>query len=160
MMALLLVSGAIFAQSPIAKGKMQINAGVGVSTIGAPFYVGLDYGVHSDITVGGELSYRSYNEYRIERSYKSSIIGVLGNANYHFNKLLKIPKQYDIYAGLNLGFYVWNSPRDYIGVHEGGLGLGGQIGGRYYFNNKLGINLEIGGSNALSAGKFGVSVKL
>ena len=40
------------------KGGLQLNAGVGVSGWGIPVYVGLDYGVTDEITVGGELSYR------------------------------------------------------------------------------------------------------
>ena len=39
--------------------------------------------------------------------------------------------------------------------------LGFQIGGRYYFTNKVGINLEFGGGhNTLSGGKIGISIKL
>ena len=41
-----------------------------------------------------------------------------------------------------------------------GLGIGGQVGGRYYFNDKVGINLEFGGGNAFGGGKVGVSVRL
>jgi len=73
---------------------------------------------------------------------------------------LNIPSPWDFYAGLNLGFYSWNSPRDYEGSHTSGLGLGGQIGGRYYFSNKVGINLEFGGGNAFSGGKFGLTIKI
>jgi hypothetical protein len=40
------------------------------------------------------------------------------------------------------------------------VGLGAQIGGRYYLSDKVGLNLEFGGGNAFSGGKFGVSIKL
>jgi outer membrane immunogenic protein len=40
------------------------------------------------------------------------------------------------------------------------LGLGIQVGGRYYFNEKFGLNLEFGGGNYVSGGKFGISLKL
>jgi len=40
------------------------------------------------------------------------------------------------------------------------LGIGGQIGGRYYFTEKFGVNLEFGGGNAYSGGKLGISIKL
>ena len=82
------------------------------------------------------------------------------NGNYHFNTLLDIPTNWDFYAGLNLGFYFWNSDDDYPGTRSSGLALGGQIGGRYYFSKKFGINLEAGGANAFSGGKFGVTIKL
>jgi len=40
------------------------------------------------------------------------------------------------------------------------LGLGAQVGGRYYISNKVALNLEFGGGNAFSGGKFGLTFKL
>lgn len=155
-----LLFGATYGQSPLPIGKTQLNAGLGLSEWGAPFYIGIDYSVNKDITVGGEYSYRSYYDYWDDIRFHHSIMGFSGNGNYHFNSLLKIPQMWDFYAGLNLGFFVWSSPDDYHGSHTSGLGLGAQIGGRYYFTNKFGLNLEFGGGNEFSGGKFGVSIKL
>ncbi len=149
-----------FAQNPINEGEAQLNFGVGLSSWGVPVYLGVDFGVHPDITVGGELSFRNYNDRYLESKYDHSIFGVSGNANYHFNRALNIPNNWDFYAGLNLGFYHWNSPNDYRGRYNSGLGLGAQIGGRYYFSDNLGINLELGGGNVFSGGKFGLTLKL
>jgi len=159
-LSFLLFSSIIYAQSPIAKGESQLNAGVGLSSWGVPVYIGLDYGVHPDITVGGELSYRSYSDKYANVNYDHSVIGISGNGNYHFNRVLEIPKKWDFYAGLNLGFYIWNSPNDYQGSHSSGLGLGAQVGGRYFFSDKIGLNLEFGGGNAFSGGKLGLTFKL
>lgn len=159
-LALMIAVVAIFAQNPVAKGQAQINAGVGLSSWGIPLYVGFDYGVHKDVTLGGELSYRSYDDDHDHHDYRHSVTGISGNVNYHFSHILNIPRDWDFYAGLNVGFYVWNSPKDYHGDHSSGLGLGAQIGGRYYFNDKIGINLELGGGNAFSGGKLGLSFKL
>lgn len=157
---LLLTYGAAFSQSPLPVGKTQLNLGVGLSEWGVPFYVGLDHSIHKDITIGGEFSYRSYNEKWGEYKYHHNIMGFSGNGNYHFNSLLNIPQNWDFYAGLNLGFFVWSSPDAYKGSHSSGLGLGAQIGGRYYLSEKIGLNLEFGGGNAFSGGKFGISIKL
>jgi len=158
---LLIAASVIFAQeSPIAKGQAQINFGVGFSSWGIPLYAGFDYGVHKDITIGAEISFRSYNDDWDHDKYHHSVFGFLGNANYHFNTILNIPSNWDFYAGLNLGFYSWSSPNDYDGSHSSGLGIGAQIGGRYYFSDKVGINLEFGGGNSVSGGKFGLSIKL
>jgi outer membrane immunogenic protein len=157
---LLIAATAMFAQSPIDKGQAQFNAGVGLSSWGVPVYLGLDYGVHKDITIGGEFSFRSFNDNWSSHSYNHSIIGISGNANYHFNSLLNIPTNWDFYIGPNIGFYIWSSPTGYEGSHASGLGLGAQIGGRYYFSEKFGINLEFGGANVFSGGKFGISLKL
>ena len=144
----------IFAQNPVAKGQTQINAGVGLSSWGVPVYLGLDYGAGKDVTVGGEISYRSYRHKHHSHYYDHSVTGISGNVNYHFNRVLNIPRNWDFYAGLNLGFYIWNDDYDDDYYDESSnLGLGAQIGGRYYFSNTVGINLELGGNNAFSGGK-------
>lgn len=148
------------AQSPLPVGKAQLNLGFGFSNRGLPVYGGFDYSVHKDITIGAEFSYRSYRENWKSDTYRHNIMGFSGNANYHFNHLFKIPTTWDLYAGLNAGFYTWNSPSGYDGTYRSGFGLGAQVGGRYYFTNKLGVNLEFGGGNAFSGGKFGISIKL
>jgi outer membrane immunogenic protein len=143
-------------QNPQEK-RNQLNAGIGLSGWGVPVYVGLDFGIHKDISFGIEGSFRSYNQNYTGSNYYSSITGLSGNMNYHFNRILEIPSNWDFYAGLNLGYYFWHSSSDYPGNGSSGLGLGGQIGGRYYINNRLGLNLEFGGGNAFSQGKFGIS---
>ena len=148
-----------YAQSPLRVGQTQLNVGLGLSDYGLPVYVGFDHAVHPDITLGGELSYRGYDDHDYY-DYHLNSWGISGNGNYHFNSILDIPRNWDFYAGLNVGFYVWNAPDGYHGDHTSGLGLGAQIGGRYYFNNKVGINLEVGGGNEFSGGKIGLTVKL
>lgn len=149
----------IKAQSPIEVGQSQINGGFGFSNYGLPVYVGFDYGFREDVTLGGEVSFRSYNDNIIGTKYSHTIIGISGNANYHFNSLLDISSDYDVYAGLNIGFYIWNSSGGYPGNRTSGLGLGLQVGGRYYFNDNWGVNLEFGGGNAASGGKIGISYR-
>ena len=149
-----------YAQSPLPIGKAQLNAGVGFSDWGVPLYLGFDYSVHKDITIGGELSFRSYNENYRGTGYNHNIMGISGNGNYHFNTVLNIPSNWDFYAGLNLGFYTWTSSSDYPGNHNSGIWLGAQVGGRYYFTDKVGINLELSGGNAFSGGKIGLTFKL
>jgi outer membrane immunogenic protein len=61
---------------------------------------------------------------------------------------------------LNVGFYDWNTPNDYHGDHTSGLGIGAQVGGRYFFTNKVGLNFELGGGNEFSGGKIGLTIKL
>lgn len=161
--SLLFITHLSFGQYALSKGESQLNAGLGFSSWGLPVYVGFDVGVHPDISVGGELSYRSYNERWRGDRYKRSIFGIAGNGNYHFNTVLNIPKEWDFYAGLSVGFFVWSDPDDdeYDGDNTSGLGLGAQIGGRYYFNERFGINLELGGGpNVFGGGKFGITLKL
>lgn len=148
---------AVSAQSSLDKGRKQLNAGFGFSGWGVPLYIGIDFGVSRDITLGLEASFRSYKENYNNSNYNSSIFGFSGNGNYHFNRVLNIPSNWDFYAGLNVGFYGWSSPSGYPGSGNSGLGLGAQIGGRYFFTDRFGINLEFGGGNAFSQGKFGIT---
>jgi hypothetical protein len=143
-------------QNPQDK-RNQLNAGIGLSEWGIPVYVGLDFGIHRDLSFGIEGSFRSYNQNYTGSKYNSSIIGLSGNMNYHFNRILEIPRIWDFYAGLNLGYYFWSTSSNYPGNGSSGLGLGAQIGGRYYINNNFGLNLEVGGGNAFTGGKFGIS---
>jgi hemolysin activation/secretion protein len=158
--AFLLAFSMAKSQNPLPVGRAQFNAGLGFSGWGVPVYAGVDFGVQQNITLGGELSVRSYRENWKSNYYRHNIIGISANGNYHFNTVLDIPRQYDFYAGLNVGFYVWNSPDGYPGNHSSGLGLGAQIGGRYYFTNKVGLNVEVGGGDVFSDGKIGLTFKL
>ena len=150
----------VHAQYALKTGKMQFNGGVGLSSWGLPVYAGIDYGFDKNISFGGELSFRSFNERVFGVRYTSSIIGVTGNANYHLVELLGIDDLFDVYAGLNLGFYIWNTSGDYNGNGSTGLGIGAQIGGRYYFKKNMAVNVELGGGNAFSGGKVGLSILL
>jgi len=139
------------------ENRNQLNAGIGLSGWGVPVYAVLDFGIHRDVSFGIEGSFRSFNQNYTGSRYNSSIIGLSGNVNYHFNRILEIPKNWDFYAGLNLGYYFWSTQSNYPGSGSSGLGLGGQIGGRYYINDRFALNLEVGGGNAFSEGKFVIS---
>src|SRR6187402_503151 len=113
-------------QAPIPVGGKQLNAGLGFSSSGIPIYAGMDFGVHKDITVGGELSFRHYSDDWEGNSYGHSGFGVLAICNYHFNSLLKMDPKWNLYAGVNIGFTFWISADDYKGDTSSGLGFGGQ----------------------------------
>lgn len=159
-MILILSVSTTFAQSPLSNNQTQLNVGVGFSDWGVPVYIGFDHGISKNFSLGGELSYRHYEEYWQDIYYSHSITGLSGNINYHFNQLFRIRPTWDLYAGLNAGFYIWNSPNTYRGTESTGLGLGTQIGIRYYLSRKVALNLEFGSGNAFSNGKLGLSIKL
>jgi outer membrane immunogenic protein len=153
------------AQGSLEKGKAQLNAGFGFSTWGVPIYVGVDFGVHEDITVGGQLSYRNYAHSYVGDRYSQSLTVIGVNGNYHFNRILELPSEFDLYAGVTLGYYVWsdvrwkNNNQVVYGGEASGLGADIQVGGRYFFNDHFGINLELGGGTG-AAGRFGITYKL
>jgi outer membrane immunogenic protein len=145
--------------------SVLLNLGIGLSNWGVPVYGGLEAYVHPDFTLGGVVSYRrhfsDWNDYR----YDFSITTISAVGNYHFNRVLNIPHNWDLYLGANLGYSIANYVRpvgapvyDYRRV--GGLAAGLQLGGRYYFSRNAGLNLEIGGGNVLSDARFGITFRL
>lgn len=152
MLALSMLMLAANAQSPVGKGGKQINFGTGISSWGVPLYFGMDFGVHQDITAGFVVSARSHPDVLV--------LGFAGVGNYHFNRILEIPREWDLYAGLSLGFFVWNWDSKYIGSKNSPLGLDLQVGGRYFWSDRWGVNLELGGGSAMSGGRIGLTRKL
>ena len=151
-------------QNALPKGGMQINGGLGFSGNGIPVYGGMDFGVHQDMTVGFEVGFRSY----ADGDWRHNAFSLAGTFNYHLNRLIGLPSNFDLYAGANVGYVNWNNRWQGPGSAEdwndnrysSGLGIGIQVGGRYYFNQNWGINLEFNGGNRLSGGRIGVSYRL
>jgi hypothetical protein len=151
---------AVNAQYALKTGGRQLNAGFGSSNRGIPIYVGMDWGVQKDISIGGEFSFRNYNENFLTTNYRHTVIGLMANGNYHFNGITDIPEEYDLYAGLGVGFFLVSASSGYTGDVGSGVGIGAQVGARYYFNSKLALNIEFNSNTVLSGGKIGVTYKL
>ncbi len=160
-----------YSQGTLTKGKAQLNAGLGFSGWGIPLYVGVDFGVGKYWTIGPELSYRSYNEvYNRDYEYYYGVLGIGFNGNFHFNKVFDLPKEWDIYAGGTAGFFIWNNSWKWRGngnkpdnfdpryPRSSGLGLGAQVGARYFISKNFGFNLELGGGS-VTGGKLGITYK-
>ncbi|CAN1574486.1 Outer membrane protein beta-barrel domain containing protein [Flavobacteriaceae bacterium] len=153
------ITNGVMAQSPLEEGGVQLNAGVGTSGWGIPVYFGLDYGIAKDFTLGGQISFQSDDYNDNNKNYNSSAVGISGNGNYHFNSLLNIPSKFDFYAGASLTYYIWNYDNNNHPDNTS-LGLGLQVGGRYFFSNNFGVNLELGGNTGTSGAKVGVTFKI
>jgi len=131
-----------FSQSaPLSKGGKQLNFGLGFSSHGIPAYVGMDFAFHNDWTAGPVI------KVVIDEDV---YIGALGRVDYHWNRLLEIPRNWDFYLGANVGF---------LSGEDNGLDLGLQLGGRYYWSDKWGLNLEFGGGTGYGT-SIGLSMKL
>ncbi len=145
-LAALMFSGLIFAQdgkAPLSKGEMQLNFGLGFSIDGLPVYGGIDVAVHDDITVGGNMAFDL-------AGFDYMILNARGD--YHWNRLMGIPSNWDFYTGLNLGGSVG------MGSYDSGLHLDIHLGGRWYWNEKWALNMEIGGGTGFGS-SIGVSMK-
>ena len=179
MRSLLLIScltAFVFAHTAKAQNNgfpvTHFNAGIGASGWGIPLYASYDVNVAQDINIGGRLSFQTKKEGAVSfagrNEWRHTIIGINGVGYYYLNRVLDIPAEYDFYGGLALGFYIWNTkairsdsgPLVTSGGGSGGLGLSLLAGGRYYFNDKLGANLELDGGNVISGVRIGVTWKL
>ena len=132
-LAMFLIAGSILAQdgeAPLQKGQKQVNFGLGFDSNGFPVYAGIDFAVHNDVTVGPMVKVKFDNDY--------TTFSAVGRADYHVNRIMVIPRNWDFYAGGNLGFSVGN---------DFDVDFGLQVGGRWFWNEKWGLNLEFGGGN-------------
>ncbi|MCB0473339.1 MAG: outer membrane beta-barrel protein [Flavobacteriaceae bacterium] len=163
LLALLLISTVGFSQR-IMEGDTELNVGIGFSSGGwsIPIYGGIDYGVTDDISVGGMVSFSSQDYAYEAGKFKGKWMSIGANGNYHFNTLLNIPDEFDVYAGLTLAYnsFSYDYPNDYAIRYKGsGIGLAAQIGGRYFFSENIGVNLEFGGGDIASGGKAGITIR-
>ncbi len=127
--------------APLSEGEKQLNFGTGLSGYGIPAYVGLDFAVHNEWTVGPVVKIHIDDDIRF---------GALGRVDYHWNRLLEIPSEFDFYLGANVGL---------ISGDDLEFDLGLQLGGRWYWSEKWGLNVELGGGNGYGT-TVGLSMKL
>jgi outer membrane immunogenic protein len=152
------ITSTAFAQGTLDKGAAQLNAGLGFSAWGTPVYFGADFGVHEDITIGPRISHRNYGRRLDGFNRRQSVTALSFNGNYHFNRILGIAPEWDLYAGATLSYFWWSSV-NWAGSYGSGLGLDFQVGARYFFSDKVGLNLELGGGH-VAGGLFGITIKL
>ena len=144
LLGLLFIAGSMIAQegaAPLSKGGKQLNLGLGFSGYGLPLYAGMDFAFHNDWTAGPVVKLVIDDDIRF---------GALGRVDYHWNRLIGIPSNWDFYLGASAGFLSGN---------DAGLSLGLQLGGRWYWSEKWGLNLEFGGGTGYGT-SFGVSMKM
>lgn len=145
-----LASGICLAQAPIKIGETQLNTGLGlVQNQGPSFSIGIDYGLVSNVSIGGNIYFGWYS-----RDEYNHTVGIETVGNYHFNELLKIKDpRWDVYAGLGLR-YSWSlNSYSYFDFNT-------HVGGRYFFNDKIGLNVEMAPGLIFSYIMAGVTIKL
>jgi outer membrane immunogenic protein len=121
----------------MVKSTIQATLGVGISNYGAPQFLGVDYGLFRDLSLGVEFS----NRYSNETFKKYRIIGSQANVNYH----LKIyDEHWDLYAGGQFNYWLVTENIKNIELDSATSGFGGQLGMHYFFNRHFAVNTELG----------------
>jgi len=156
-------SNKIEAQQSFAKGDINIGVGLGLgSTIGGGLPLGFhaEYAIAQDISVGAYFAFASYsNAY-----YKTNVMVLGARGAYHFGNVLNLPDTIDLYGGAGLYNYgVTYKEKDntdiaYSGWNGSGLNFGIHIGGRYYFSDRLGVQVDLG--NGIAYLQAGITYKL
>ena len=145
-----------YAQNPIRKGEMQLNFGLGASTFGLPLYIGFDYGIHENISIGPIVSFRAYPTRGFDAvgnrvTYNHTAFGIGYTGDFHFNNLLDIPREFDVYAGATISYFFVSSPGGYVGTAIPNVGVNPHVGGRYNFNPKWSLMAQIDAGTHSSA---------
>jgi len=142
------------------KGVTNLNAGVSIGGFAGgygtsdfpPISLGLQFGIHEKISVGGIVGYSSSsydygswfgNDY--SWTYRYILVGARGE--YHFIDL--DVKDVDVYGGLTIGYNIVSvsEPTGFSGSYSVGasyLFYGFHAGARYMFSPKIGVFGELG----------------
>lgn len=136
---LLLIAIAISAVGVNAQAQKVLNLG----GLGTGLYAGLEFPVSKAITVGP----------MVNTDWDFNKIVIAAKGNYYFDELFGLPAAWDVYGGANVGFRIDNDHDD------NGANWGLQVGGRWFWNEKWGINAEFGGGSGVTGG-IGVTMKL
>jgi len=75
-------------------------------------------------------------------------------ANYYFDDLFGLPDPWDVYAGANVGFGIALN-----NDNSSDLDLGLQVGGRWFWSDKWGVYIELGGGK-LGGAAYGVGLTM
>lgn len=131
-LALLLLADNLFGQA-----KNQVSFGV----VGAA----LEIPVTGDITVGPAVF--------TDLDFHYLLLGAKGS--YYFDRIWNLSDPWDVYAGVNVGFAA-----SLEGGRSSDVGLGAQIGGRWFWNEQWGLYIEFGGGTLGGVAGIGVTLLL
>ena len=108
--------------------------------LGTGLYASLEFPVSKTITIAPMAT--------TDWDFNHFVIAAKGN--FYFDDLFGLPAEWDVYGGANAGWRISDN---------GEFNWGAQVGGRWFWNDKWGINGEFGGGSGVTGG-VGVSMKM
>ena len=112
--------------------------------------VGVNYEIpiHKDITIAPGAS----------TNFDLNWLTVNVRANYYFDNLFELTNEAcDVYGGAGAGFAIYNGDNN----KDNGFDIALHVGGRWFWNEKWGVYLELGGGSVQGAtGGIGLTLKL
>jgi len=129
-----------------AQANKGLNFGLGLSNGGFPVYVNYDIPVGANVSIAPAVQANLNGFDWITPSVK---------VDYYFDELMGLPATFDLYGGANLGFTI------YLNSDNGTSGLyaGLEVGGRWWFQENMGLSLEFAGGTGFGT-KLGLSMKM
>ena len=164
----LALSTTAFAQ-PFQKGTTVANVGVGVGTalgglgkVRPAISLSVDHGAWEVggpgvISLGGYIGNTGYKYASGGNTAKWNYFVVGARGAYHYQGFTTVP-ELDVYGGVMLAYnivkYSYDGDNSVLSNNYGsGLGFTGFIGGRWFFNEKIGAYAELGyGVSVLNVG--------
>ena len=136
---LLMINTISNAQAWDGKGDTKINISYEIystnllntyGNIGDGISASIDYGITENISIGTGIVYNP--------QYTNFYFNI--RSDYHFQNLLELSSNFDIYAGADIGLNTYEQSWDF----EQKWGLGLHIGTRFMFTDAIGLYLEFG----------------
>ena len=142
------------AQAQYDKGDNLLNVGLNIGTglgAGAAYEVGF----HEFISAGGEFNYTSWGS----AGYRINLMTFGARGSYHVGKHFIENDQIDFYAGLGIGYRLFNDNIGFLNSYANGVYFSPFLGIRYYFKPNMAALAE-GGYQTGSALKVGITLKM
>lgn len=137
---LLLVAGLFSFNSVFSQATKQLNFGL----------IGISY----DIPVATDIAISPFAGTDFNLDYL--VLGAKGS--YYFDNLMGLSDPWDIYAGANAGFGLWiGNDKD---NNSSDIAIGLHVGARWFWNEKWGLYLELGGGKLGSTAGLGITMRL
>ena len=139
LLTIIALVGIMFLGSNLANAQAQKYLNIGGA--GTGLYASIEFPVSSVITVAPQIS-TDYN-------FNSFVIA--GKGNFYLDEVFEMDDAWDVYAGANLG---WR-----VDTGNDGFNWGIQVGARWFWSDKWGVNVEFGGGSGVLGG-VGVTMKM
>lgn len=128
-------SSLLIAQAFEGSGDQKIQIGFSPYGNGVGITGMYDHGIHPNFSIGGGGEF--YFSDDDDNFY------IFGRANAHLGEMIGLSSEMDLYPGID------------VGILGDGIGFGGHLGFRYFFQENMGAYIELG-----SRGSIGLSINL
>lgn len=138
----------------------HVNLGVGLSSWSFPIYSGIELFLNKNFSLGLEATYATNTLNIFNFNKNNSILGFNSFTNYYLNSLFDVELRFDIYTGVNMGYYFLSKYNNFPNSVQRGFNFGAHLGAKYNLNQKFAINLELNVSNKIRGTRAGISIKI